>query len=148
MVKTLAIWLGGLALLAATLTDTLAVICRHLGFPINGSIELMQAIVLVSGSIALIMATWEDTHARVHLLTERMGPALRRLADWLSDLTTLLFLIALLWGSLWLAADLWHGHEQSELLGVPWQALRVIANAGLVVTCLLLVLRLAGRLRR
>ena len=41
-----AIWLGGIALLAATAIDTLAVIGRHLGIPVTGSIELMQAAVL------------------------------------------------------------------------------------------------------
>jgi len=147
-VKTTLIWLGGLALLAATLTDFLAVIGRHVGVPINGSIELMQAVVLLSGSVSLVMATWDDAHARVHLLTERMTPALRSFADALSDLVSLAFLLALLSGSLWLAADLWGGHEQSELLGVPWAALRLIANLALAGTCVLLVVRLAQGLRR
>ncbi len=34
--------------------------------------------------------------------------------------------LALLAGSLWITIDLWHGHEESELLRIPWKPLRVI----------------------
>jgi len=144
MLKRAAIWLGGAALLAATLIDTLAVICRHIGWPITGSIEAMQAVVLVAGSLGLVIATWEDSHARVGLVVERLSAGARRVADWLSEVATLAFVVALLIGSIWLAADLWPGHEQSELLGVPWAVLRAIANISLGAVALLLVLRLAG----
>lgn len=142
MLKTVLIWVGGVALLLATGIDTLAIICRYLGFPITGSIELMQAVVLVSGVVALVMSTWEDTHARVHLLLDRVGPRAQALAHRLSDLFTLMFLAALLAGSAWLAIDLWHGYEQSELVGVPWSVLRLIVNGGLVLTIGLLTIRL------
>ncbi len=140
--------IGGLALLAATFVDTIAVILRHVGFPISGSIEAMQAVVLVSGAIGLVMSTWEDSHARVKLLVDRLPPARRGLADLLSNLLTLAFILALLTGSVWLAADLWGGHEQSELLGVPWAALRLIANVCLGMVVVLLMLRMAGKLRQ
>ena len=142
MFKTALTWVGGVALLLATATDTLAVLCRYLGFPITGSIEAMQAIVLVSGVVALVMSTWEDSHAKVHLLLDRMSPRAKALAHWLSDLSTLLFLSALLAGSVWLAVDLWPGFEHSELLGVPWSVLRLIVNAGLALTIGLLAVRL------
>jgi TRAP-type C4-dicarboxylate transport system permease small subunit len=142
MLKTVLIWVGGVALLLATGIDTLAIICRYLGFPITGSIELMQAVVLVSGVVALVMSTWEDSHARVHLLLDRVGPRAQALAHRLSDLFTLIFLAALLAGSVWLAADLWHGFEHSELVGVPWSVLRLIVNGGLVLTIALLTVRL------
>lgn len=142
MLKTVLIWIGGLALLLATATDTLAVLCRYLGFPITGSIEAMQSIVLVSGVVALVMSTWEDSHAKVHLVLDRMSPRRQALAHWLSDLSTLLFLAALLAGSVWLAIDLWPGYEHSELLGVPWSVLRLIVNAGLILTIAILGVRL------
>jgi TRAP-type transport system small permease protein len=148
MFKTVLIWIGGVALLLATGIDTLAIICRYLGFPITGSIELMQAVVLVSGVVALIMSTWDDSHARVHLLLDRVSPRVQALAHRLSDLSTLLFLAALLAGSVWLAVDLWHGYEHSELVGVPWSVLRLIVNAGLVLTIALLAIRMLRRSER
>lgn len=142
MLKTVLIWIGGVALLLATGIDTLAVLCRYLGFPINGSIEMMQAVVLVSGVVALVMSTWEDSHARVHLLLDLVGPRTKALAHRLSDLSTLAFLAALLSGSAWLAADMWYGFEHSEIVGVPWSVLRIVINAGLVLTIALLTVRL------
>ena len=118
---------GGAALLVAMLVDALAVLGRHVGMPLLGSIELVQAAVLVSGSIALLIATLAGVHARVHLLVDRLPPAvaegLRRLGLLLGGL---LFL-ALLAASLWIAHDLWRGQEQSELLALPYRPLRVFA---------------------
>ncbi|AKH41506.1 TRAP-type C4-dicarboxylate transport system permease small subunit [Altererythrobacter atlanticus] len=140
----LAVWVGGIALLFATAIDTAAVIGRHIGVPLTGSIELMQAAVLVSGSIGIIVATAAQAHARVHLLVERLGGPLRQMADRLSDTITLLFCASLLAGSVWLSIDLWDAHETSEILGVPWRVLRLFANGALLVVCL----TLAGRIFR
>ena len=137
----LIIWTGGLALLAATAIDTFAVIGRHVGLPIPGSIEMMQAVVLVSGVIAMLVATIENAHARVKLVVDRLSPARRAVADRLSNLLTLLFFAALLAGSSWIAWDLRDAYEQSELLGIPWLALRVIAGLVLLATCGVLALR-------
>ncbi|QZH74263.1 MAG: TRAP transporter small permease subunit [Erythrobacter sp.] len=145
MLKNTVIWIGGLALLAATLVDTLAVIGRNVGLPVPGSIELMQAIVLVSAAIGIVIATWEDSHARVRLVVERLGAGGRRLADLASDLLSLLFVIALLAGSVWLAIDLWYGHEQSEIVGIPWAVLRIIANVCLAGCAALLVWHMLRR---
>lgn len=140
--KNILIWIGGLALLAATTIDTLAVIGRQIGEPFTGSIELMQAVVLVSGSVGLLVATIDQSHARVHLLVDRLTGTARRVADGLSDALTLIFLLALVAGSVWIAAELWNGHEQSELLGVPWRVLRLIASAALLGASVVLLWRI------
>lgn len=136
------IWIGGIALLAATLIDAVAVIGRHVGLPLTGSIEIMQAVVLVSGSLGLLVATAEQSHARVHLLVARLGPRGRSLADRLSDLLTLAFCAALLVGSGWIAVELWASQEQSELTAIPWRVLRLIANACLLGMCVILLRRI------
>jgi TRAP-type transport system small permease protein len=142
--RRLAVWIGGAALIAATTIDTLAVIGRNIGLPVLGSIELVQAAVLVSGIFGLIFATAGDDHARVRILTDRHARA-GALADVLGPLSMALFFAALLTGSVWLAADLWNGHERSELLGVSWRVLRLIANFGLAAS---IVIALAALFRR
>lgn len=142
MMRTVLIWIGGIALLAATFIDTIAVIGRHVGMPLIGSIELMQAVVLLSSSIGIVVATLENSHARVRLLVDRLQPPSRAIADRLSDGLTLIFLLCVLAGSIWLAVDLWGGHEQSELLGVPWAALRLIANLCLLTASSILMWRI------
>ena len=144
----LLVWIGGLALLAATAIDTLAVIGRHVGLPLTGSIELMQAVVLVSGAIGLVIATVEQSHARVRLLIQHLGGAMSGLADRLSDGLSLLFFLALLAGSGWIAFELWSGHEQSELVGVPWRVLRLIANLCLLAACAVLLRRVFASRQR
>lgn len=142
--RRLAVWTGGAALLAATAIDTIAVIGRNIGLPFVGSIELVQAAVLVSGVFGLIFATAGDDHAQVRIVTDRLG-RWRSHAAVFGPLTMALFFAALLAGSLWLAADLWDGHERSELLGVSWRVLRLIANLGMAAC---IVIALAALVRR
>lgn len=123
---------GGIALLAATGIDAISVIGRHVGLPLRGSIELVQVAVLVAGTLALLVATLGRAHAKVHLLVDRMSEDTRAALDRVSALLGALFFAALLAGSVWLMADLWTGHEQSEVLGVSWRAMRVFANVVLV----------------
>lgn len=145
--RSLMIWTGGAALLAATTVDTVAVIGRQVGFAIHGSIELIQAAVLVAGAIALIASTHADSHPRVRILVERIG-ALREATERIGDVLTVAFLVALLAGSAWLSIDLWNSHEVSESAGVPWRWLRLFANLALVATILVLARTLLRGRRR
>lgn len=143
----LAILIGGIALLAATAIDTVAVIGRHVGLPLGGSIELMQAAVLVSGALGIVIATLDNAHARVRLVVDRMPERWRGVADRASDALTFLFMLALLAGSVWIALDQFAGHEESELLGVPWWLLRLAANMCLLAAVAILGRRVFGRAR-
>ena len=142
--RSVMIWTGGIALLAATALDTLAVVGRQVGFALHGAIELIQAAVLVAGSIALIAAR---NHARVRLVVDRLGKS-RAWLDRGSELLTASFLAALLIGSAWLAGDLWNSHEISEIAGVPWRWLRLFASLSLAVMVVLTLRNLARSRRR
>jgi len=133
---TATIWLGGAALLAAAFVDTLAVVGRQAGIPLHGAIELIQAAVLVAGSLALVLATIGMTHARVGLVLDRMPPMVRRIGERICALAVALAFAALLAGSAWIALDLRNAHETSELLHVPWGLLRLFANICLAVAVL------------
>jgi TRAP-type transport system small permease protein len=130
-------WLGGIALLGAASIETVAVVGRHIGTPLHGSIELVQAAVLVAGSVALIIATLAGSHAQVHLLLDRVSERSRTLLNRTGSLLAALFFLGLLIGNLWIAADLWGGHEVSEIIGVPYAALRICANIALGLVSLL-----------
>jgi len=145
--KRIGVWIGGAGLLAATAIDTLAVIGRNVGLPMIGSIELIQAAVLVAGVVGLIFATAHGDHARVRILTDKFARG-RAFAEIVGPLSMALLFAGLLAGSLWLAMDLWNGHERSELLGVPWSALRLIANVGLALCIVVALTSLVRRTRR
>jgi len=139
-------WAGGIGLLLATAIDTAGVIGRHLGLPVPGSIELIQPAILLAGVAGLILATWTRSHAKVHLVVDRLGENGRHWARRFADLAGLLFFAGLLVGSAWIQIDMWDSHERSELVGVPWAAVRMLATAGLlVITCLLAWRMVRGR---
>lgn len=118
--------LGGIGLLGATATDALAVAGRHTGLHLLGSIELVQAMVVLLGTSAMLIATLAGGHASVHIVTERLHPAraalLARIAAGVSGLVFLLIAA----GSAIVAADLWAGFEETELLHLPLRWLRLL----------------------
>lgn len=139
------VWVGGVALLSATLTDVLSVIGRHIGVPLHGAIELIQPAILIAGTLAIVAATVTACHAQIHLLVDRLPLGWRSWADRFAIIMTIAFFAPLLAGSIWIAIDMWGTHEQSELVRVPWRWLRVIANLGMIATILVLARQLATR---
>jgi TRAP-type transport system small permease protein len=130
------VWVAGGALLVAMLVDTTAMLGRQLHWPLLGAIELVQAAVLFGSAGALLLATLEQAHARVHLLLDRLPTRVQAALARLHALFSLLLFAGLLAGSAWLALDLWNGHEESELLRIPYRPLRV----ALVLTLVALLL--------
>jgi TRAP-type transport system small permease protein len=139
------VWVAGGALLVAMATDTLAMLGRHLRMPLLGSIEIVQAAVLLASVGALLLATAFDAHARVHLLQRRLAPGSRLALERFSLLAAVGLVLALLAGSLWITADLWRGHEESELLRIAWRPLRL---AVLLLLCGLLAILLRRLINR
>jgi TRAP-type transport system small permease protein len=142
--RRLLVVVGGAAMLLAVATDTLAVIGRHIGTPLLGSIEIVQATVLVTASAALVVATLDGRHAVVHLLVNRMGDAGKARVERAGRVLAALLFLAFLIGSAWIAIDMIGGHEESELLRIPYAPLRLVQLAALAaasVICLVQALR-------
>jgi TRAP-type C4-dicarboxylate transport system permease small subunit len=142
-----AYWIGSAGLLTATAADAVAVLGRHTGFAFHGSIEIIQVSVVLIASSAMVAATIVGSHASVHILTERLkAPTAARLARISSALSALFFLI-LAAGSIWVASDLWQGHEQTELLGIPLRWFRAAWIAAALLIVALFVQQVARRPR-
>lgn len=127
---------GAAALAMVMFTDAFAVVGRHLGVPLLGAIELIQAAILVAASTAMVMATLAGSHARVRLLLDRLPSGGRLALTRLNGLSTAAFFLALTGGSVWITADLWGAHEESEVLRLPYLPLRImtiLATATLTV---------------
>jgi TRAP-type C4-dicarboxylate transport system permease small subunit len=140
--------IGGGALLVAMGVDTLAVAGRHLGFSLLGSIEIVQAAVLASGAIAMLVATLAGNHARVRLVIDRASPALHSVMERVGLLCSALFFLALLSGSAWIAMDLWNGQEESELLHLAYRPLRVFTVLAMAAVFVVFVARaISGKSR-
>lgn len=125
--RALLVWIAGGALLIAMTVDTLAMLGRQLRWPLLGSIEIVQAAVLFAACGGLLVAARDSAHARVHLLLDRVSGRTRTLMTIVNELASALVYFTLLAGSVWIAADLWHGQEESELLRLPYRPLRIVA---------------------
>ena len=127
--------LGAAGLLTAMASDAVAVAGRHLGRPFLGSIELVQASVVIAASSAMISATLAGSHATVHVLLERLGARSRAVLEAFGALCGAACFAILGGGSAWLALDLRGGGERTELLGIPLAPLRLFwcASAAIVV---------------
>jgi len=136
---------GGLALLFAMSTDAVAVLGRHLGIPLLGSIEMVQAAMLVASSMAVIAATLAEKHAVVHLLVGRLRPATQNSLARVHSLFCFVFFAALTYGSVWIALDLRGGHEESELLHIPYTPLRLICILAMLAVALIFATRIRRR---
>jgi TRAP-type C4-dicarboxylate transport system permease small subunit len=143
--RNLLVAVSGGALLFAVAVDALAMVGRQVRIPFIGSIEIVEALVLFAAGGALIIATLDGAHARVNLLLERMPTFWRARVEQVHALFAVLFFTALLTGTLWIAIDLWHGHEESELLHIPYRPLRIATVACLAVLLVLSVRRLSRR---
>jgi len=119
-------YLGGIALLFAMAVEAVAVLGRHIGIPLPGSIELVQAAILVASSAAMLSATLADKHARVRLVMNRLQGRPLVVLGRIQALISVLFFCALAAGSIWILMDLWGGFEESEVLHIPFAPLRII----------------------
>jgi TRAP-type C4-dicarboxylate transport system permease small subunit len=137
--------LGSAALLFAMSVDALAVLGRHLGIPLLGSIEMVQAAILVASSVAVVAATIADKHAVVHLLIQRVGPRTRAILARIHALLCVVFFLALAAGSVWIAYDLRGGYEQSELLGIPYAPLRIVSILSMLAAAAIYLAQLLKR---
>jgi TRAP-type C4-dicarboxylate transport system permease small subunit len=120
-------YVGAAGLIVAMAVEAVAVVGRQIGEPLLGAIEIIQTAMLLTASSAMLSATLADTHAKVHLLVDRLPSAAQR---WLQRFATLLsaaFFAALAVASVWLTIESWNTHEESELLRIPYRPLRIIA---------------------
>lgn len=122
---------GGIALMTAMAVDVTAVIMRQIGWRLFGSIELVQAAVVISAATGMVLATVYRTHAIVHVVVENLSDRPKRIMLRVANLFAALMFAALATGIGWTVLLHWGDFEQSELLGIPYTPLRII----LTVAC-------------
>jgi TRAP-type transport system small permease protein len=146
--RTPLFYIGAVALLLAMAVDASSVMARHLGWTLTGSIELVQASILVASASAVVAATLARRHARVHLLVDRLQPHARDVIRRVGSALSAIFFVLLAAGEIWIASDLWSGHEESELLHIPYAPLRIVAIVALLGAASILSRQSFARERR
>lgn len=138
-IARVAFLIGCAGLLLATAADSIAVLGRHIGFPLLGAIEVVQAAIVLIAASSLVSVTLARGHAGVHILTERLKPVPRRRLAIVADIVAALTLSLLVIGSVMILADLWNGYERSELLHIPLRLLRLLMTVALTVVAIAFV---------
>lgn len=117
---------GSAGLLLAMATDAVAVLGRHTGFHLLGSIEAFQVAAVVALSSAVLLASLYDRHATVDLLVGRASDRVKFILAQTGRLTLIVTFALLAYGSIWVASDLWPTHEMTEMLGIPIAPFRIV----------------------
>jgi len=117
---------GSAGLLCVMLVEATAVLGRHVGIPLMGALEIVQAAIVPAACAGMLIATLRRAHAAVHMVTDRLPPRARRGCERAGEMLAALFFAALSGGASWLGVEYWHGYEQSEVLHIPFRPLRVL----------------------
>lgn len=131
---------GAVGLIGAMLTDVVAVAGRHTGVPFTGSIELVQAFVVLAAASAIAYASMGARHAVVDLVFHRLPPWAQALAHRLAAVLGFLFVSALIVGSAWIAWEYRDAGERTELLGIELKWLRLFWLACAVIAAVAILL--------
>ncbi len=133
IVGTAAFYIGCCGLMLAMAADSIAVLGRHTGFPLLGSIEIVQAAIVLIAASAMVSVTLARGHAAVHILTERLGQTWRDRLAILANLLGAVTVLLLAAGTVIILFDLWGGFERSELLHIPLRWLRSLMLLALLL---------------
>lgn len=139
---------GAVGLIGAMLTDAVAVVGRHAGIPFTGSIELVQALVVLAASSAIAYASMGATHAVVDLLFHRLPPWAQALCHRLAAVLGFVFVGALVVGSVWIAWEYRDAGERTELLGIELKWLRMFWVACAVIAAVAILLPVFAKQRQ
>ncbi|HET9862861.1 MAG TPA: TRAP transporter small permease subunit [Steroidobacteraceae bacterium] len=124
--RGLLFYVGSGGLLCVMLVEAAAVLGRHVGFPVTGALEIVQAAIVPAACAGMLIATARRAHAAVHMLTDRLSPSARVWIRRIEALLAALFFAALAYGATLLAREFWNSFEQSEVLHIPFRPLRVL----------------------
>ncbi|HET7811773.1 MAG TPA: TRAP transporter small permease subunit [Steroidobacteraceae bacterium] len=141
-------YVGSAGLLCMMLVETAAVIGRHVGLPVTGALEIVQAAIVPAACAGMLIATLRGAHAAVHLLTDRLPEDARRLIARGAALLAALFCAALCAGAAWLASDYWNSYEHSEVLRIPFRPLRLLVALTAAALALAFLARAFGRAKQ
>jgi TRAP-type C4-dicarboxylate transport system permease small subunit len=127
-------YLGSAGLLTVMIVEAIAVVGRHIRYPLLGALEIVQAAIVPTACAAMVITTLCQAHAVVHLLLDRLPQPARgwtRRAGWFA--AGVLF-AALCTGEVWLTSDFWNSFEETDVLRIPLQPLRILVTvtAGLL----------------
>jgi len=133
---------GCVFMLAIASLVTITVIGRafHVAFP--GTFDLVETMMVVSISFAIVFGQLQDRHLRTEIAMERIKGRVKSGLESCLSVLNLFYWVVLLWTGIELGIDRYLGGETTELLEVPVTPFRAVWIFALVLMVILLVLKL------
>lgn len=142
--ERVAVWLAG-AGVAALMGAVLIVIAdvstrKSLGFSIKGTLDLTQLAQMACAFLALPYVFLRESHISVDFVTDRLSARWRALVRGAGELVTLALMIAVTWYSFAQAGIQIAQGDKSVTLGIPILAYWVPTLAGMLLSCMAVVI--------
>jgi len=118
---------GAVGVITAMVTDATAVAGRHLGLPLIGAIEVVQAAIVLLATSAMVITTQKRGHASIHIVIDRVDSRKKLLLGRVAAAVSAFYCALLFAGCCWVFWETWPGHERSELLAINYRWLRLAA---------------------
>jgi TRAP-type C4-dicarboxylate transport system permease small subunit len=132
---------GVIVLSIIALIISITVIGRAMHVAFAGTFDLVETLVVVTVSFALVYGQLEDHHIRADLAIERLRGRVKAAIESFLGILSLVYWAALLWAGWIIMLEKWGAGETTDILNVPVVPFRGVWVFALTIMLLLLVLK-------
>lgn len=136
-------WVGVGALTAMMLLIVLNVLLRQFGMPIFGTLEFVEALMVVLFSCAVSYTAFVRGHISVSLLVSRLPARAQAIVDSVTHFIGILLFGVVSWRLAVLGIDLWRTGTLSATMRWPCFQYAFLSSVGFAVLCLVLLIHLS-----
>jgi TRAP-type C4-dicarboxylate transport system permease small subunit len=134
--------IGGFFLLGLTLLIVTNIVVRFFGPPIMGLYEIVQLILVLPISFALVYATVHKTHVFISVLVSRFTQRSQSIIQAFTYVLSLGLWVLITWASIWIIPQRIQSGEASLTIGIPYLPFRLVWVFALILFCLVLLIDL------
>jgi len=132
---------GVVVLSAIALIISITVVGRAMHVAFAGTFDLVETLVVVTVSFALVYGQLEDHHIRADLAIDRLRGRVKAAIECFLGVLAFVYWAALLWAGWIIMLEKWGAGEATDILGVPVVPFRGIWVFALGVMLVLLLLK-------
>ncbi len=132
---------GVVVLSAIALIISITVVGRAMHVAFAGTFDLVETLVVVTVSFALVYGQLEDHHIRADLAIERLRGRVKAAIECFLGILAFIYWAALLWAGWIIMLEKWGAGEATDILGVPVVPFRGIWVFALGVMLVLILLK-------
>jgi TRAP-type C4-dicarboxylate transport system permease small subunit len=138
---------GAVFMAAIALLITATVISRAVKIALPGTFDLVETLVVVAISFALVFGQLQDRHLRAEIAIERLRGRLKAAVESFLGSLNLFFWAVMLWAGATMMADKWSSGESTDILNVPVVPFRGVWVFAALLMVILLLLKLTKNIK-